>query len=241
MKRALDLVVAVTALVALSPLLAMVALLTWAQDGHSPLYIAPRVGRGGVRFRMVKFRSMRVGADRSGVDSTAADDRRITAIGAFLRAYKLDELLQLWNVANGDMSLVGPRPQVKRDVDILTDVERGILSVRPGITDIASIVFSDEGEILRGMPDPDLAYNQLIRPWKSRFALLYAARVSISNDLRLIGLTALALVSKKKALAALQPLLESIGADATARRVALRVDPLVPYPPPGTDDIVRKR
>ena len=184
MKRLLDIVVSAGALIVLSPLLLVVATAVWLQDFHSPFYIAPRVARGNGTFRMVKFRSMTVGADRTGVDSTSASDSRITAVGRTIRAYKLDELVQLWNVLKGDMSLVGPRPQVRRDADLYTDVERGLLTARPGITDLASIVFSDEGDILKDEADPDLAYNQLIRPWKSRLGLLYVNHQSVRLDLR---------------------------------------------------------
>jgi len=105
---------------------------------------------------MIKLRSMIWGADKTGVDSTAARDSRITWVGHIVRRYKLDELSQLWNVLQGDMSMVGPRPQVPRDVAIYTDREQELLTVKPGITDISSIVFADEGEILKDSEDPDL-------------------------------------------------------------------------------------
>jgi len=192
-------------------------------------------------FKMVKLRSMTVGADRTGVDSTAADDRRITPVGRLLRAYKLDELSQLWNVLAGDISLVGPRPNVRRDVDLYTEVERGLLGVNPGITDISSIVFSDEGRILAGRPDPDLAYNQLIRPWKSRLGLLYVQNTSMRLDLELIALTAVAVVSRPRALAGVQRILERLGADEKLRRIARRDDELVPHTPPGAAEAVAGR
>jgi lipopolysaccharide/colanic/teichoic acid biosynthesis glycosyltransferase len=110
-------------------------------------------------------------ADQSGVDSTGAADRRITPVGHFIRRYKLDEITQLWNVLKGDMSLVGPRPNVQRETDMYTGIERRLLSVKPGITDFSSIVFSDEGDILKDHADPDIAYNQLIRPGKSALGL----------------------------------------------------------------------
>ena len=113
-RRLLDLVAAVAGLTVAAPILAPVCALVWVQDGKSPFYIASRVGRGGEHFRMVKLRSMLVGADRTGVDSTAADDDRVTPVGHLIRRYKLDEFTQLWNVALGDMSLVGPRPNVER-------------------------------------------------------------------------------------------------------------------------------
>ena len=240
-KRLLDIAASAFGLVVLSPVLGFFALAIWLQDFRSPLYVAPRVGRGGAMFKMVKLRSMTVGADRTGVDSTAADDRRITPVGRLLRAYKLDELSQLWNVLAGDISLVGPRPNVRRDVDLYTEVERGLLAVNPGITDISSIVFSDEGRILTGRPDPDLAYNQLIRPWKSRLGLLYVQNTSMRLDLELIALTAVAVVSRPRALAGVQRILERLGADEKLRRIARRDDELVPHTPPGAAEAVAGR
>jgi lipopolysaccharide/colanic/teichoic acid biosynthesis glycosyltransferase len=240
-KRLFDLIIATAALVVLSPLLLVLSLAIWLQDFRPPLYVAPRVGRGGSIFRMVKFRSMTVGADRTGVDSTSADDHRITAVGAFLRACKLDELPQLWNVFAGEMSLVGPRPQVTREVELYTEVERTLLGVRPGITDFSSIVFADEGEILKGRSDPDLAYNQLIRPWKSRLSLLYVRHQSVRLDLELIFLTAVALGSRARALAGIQRILARLGADPLTQRVARRDEPLRPFPPPGADAVVAAR
>jgi len=241
MKRALDVLASGVALLLLSPILLIVSAVVWLQDFRSPFYVAPRVGRDGRTFQMVKFRSMTVGADRSHVDSTAANDSRITAIGRVLRAYKLDELMQLWNVFKGEMSLVGPRPQVRRDVEIYTAVERELLRVRPGITDFSSIVFSDEGEILRDTVDPDLAYNQLIRPWKSRLGLLYVQRRSLRLDVELIVLTVVTLFSRRAGLQGVQRALERLGADRVTRDVAYRNATLAPYPPPGAHDIVASR
>src|SRR4051812_48707736 len=127
MKRLIDIVVATFGLLALSPFLLIILVAIWLQDFCSPFYIASRVGRGGAPFRMVKLRSMVKNADRSGVSSTAGDDRRITIVGKFIRATKFDEVPQLWNVLKGDMSLVGPRPQVQSGVDLYTDAERRIL------------------------------------------------------------------------------------------------------------------
>ena len=241
LKRAFDVVVSASALALLTPLFGIVTLLIWIQDFHSPFYVAPRAARGGGTFRMIKFRSMRVGADRTGVDSTSAQDSRITPIGRFVRRYKLDELPQLWNVLRGDMSLVGPRPQVMREVAIYTAEERRLLDVRPGITDLSSIVFSDEGDVLAGHADPDLAYNQLIRPWKSRLGLLYARHASVRLDLALIVLTAVALVSRPRALAGVARILAQFDADEPTRRFSRRDIPLAPWPPPGTGDVVTNR
>ncbi|MBN1992363.1 MAG: polysaccharide biosynthesis protein [Anaerolineae bacterium] len=241
LKRLFDIVMSLSGLLLTSPLLLPVMLLVWLQDYHSPFYIASRVGRDGRTFMMIKLRSMVTGADKSKVDSTSASDPRITPIGKFIRAYKLDELTQLLNVLKGDMSLVGPRPNVKRETDLYTQAERELLSVRPGITDIASIVFSDEGDILKDSADPDLDYNQLIRPWKSRLGLIYVQHSSFLLDLKLIFLTAVAIVSQEKALNGVQKILNNLNADAMLKRVAQRKEPLKPYPPPGAKEIVTKR
>jgi lipopolysaccharide/colanic/teichoic acid biosynthesis glycosyltransferase len=184
---------------------------------------------------MVKFRSMVVNADQIGGASTAATDRRITPVGRFVRAYKLDELIQLWNVVTGDMSLVGPRPQVMSDAALYTETEKRMLTVRPGITDPASIVFSDEGEVLKGASDPDLEYNRLIRPWKSRLALAYIDNRSFAVDLELILLTLEAIVSRPTALAGLGRLLDRWNLHPLLIRMAARQEPLMAYPPPGAE------
>ena len=139
------------------------------------------------------------------------------------------------------MSLVGPRPNVRRETDLYTGEERRLLGVRPGITDIASIVFADEGDILKHEADPDLAYNQLIRPWKSRLGLFYVERASLALDLRLIWITAKAILSRDSALADVVRLLDRMGADADLVRVAGRHDRLVPHPPPGASEVVTSR
>ena len=241
MKRLLDILGATVGLLLASPVLLPVMFLVWKQDGFSPFYIAPRVAKGGDSFRMVKLRSMVKNADKSGVDSTAADDKRITAVGHFIRRYKLDELTQLWNVLLGDMSLVGPRPNVKRDCDLYTQEEKGLLDVRPGITDFSSIVFSDEGEILAGKADPDLSYNQIIRPWKSRLGLFYIAHRGVYLDVQLIFLTAVAIISKPRALAGVCRILQRLNAPEQLIAVARRDQPLQAAPPPGASAIVTSR
>ena len=222
MKRLLDIAAALFGLILLSPILLIVMLLIWRQDFHSPFYIAPRVGKNEKKFNMVKLRSMIVGADKSGVDSTSAADSRITPIGQFVRRFKLDELTQLWNVLTGKMSLVGPRPNVKRETDLYTPVEKNLLRVRPGITDMASIVFSDENEILQNSTDPDIDYNQLIRPWKSRLGLLYIENRSFWLDIKLIFLTVIAIISRDKALDGVNKLLNDMNAPDDVIRVSRR-------------------
>lgn len=228
MKRLLDIVASAAGLLVLSPVLAVILFLVWRQDRHSPFYIAERAARGGGSFRMVKVRSMIVNADRTGVESTSAADNRITPLGHFVRRWKLDEITQLWNVLKGDMSLVGPRPNTLREVAKYTPAERGLLAVRPGITDLASIVFSDEGDILKDMADPDDAYDKLIRPWKSRLGLLYAKNAGVLLDIRLMWLTILAILDKPKALRGVGRELERLGAEPDLVAIARRDRPLAP-------------
>ena len=241
LKRALDIFISTVALLLLSPLLITVALIIFLKDFHSPLYIAPRVGRNGHVFMMIKLRSMIINADKTGVDSTSANDQRVTSSGHFIRRYKLDELTQLWNVLSGDMSLVGPRPNVKRETDLYTNEENGLLAMKPGITDFSSIVFSDEGEILKDRPDPDIAYNQLIRPWKSRLGLLYIDHQSMTLDIKLILCTIVTLFSRDKALEYVIHLLKHIQAPEDMIQVSCREYDLIPFPPPGSKEIVVSR
>lgn len=235
MVRLFDFFIALIGLIAAAPFLLIVMFLIWRQDGGSPLYIAPRTGLNGSAFNMVKLRSMAKDADSTGVASTSNDDNRITAIGHFVRRYKLDEITQLWNVVRGDMSIVGPRPNVKRETDLYTNKERKLLSIRPGITDFASIVFSDEGAILLGAVDPDLTYNQLIRPYKSRLGLFYIDKKSFFLDIQLCMLTVLVAVSRRAALQRTSKVLANYGADAELVSVALRESRLVPGLPPGSE------
>jgi lipopolysaccharide/colanic/teichoic acid biosynthesis glycosyltransferase len=193
LKRILDLIIALFGLVLLSPLL--VAIATWVKfSSPGPvLYAGARVGRDGVPFRMLKFRTMVVNADRIGGSSTSADDARLTSAGRFLRRFKLDELPQLMNVLRGDMSFVGPRPQVEWAVKLYSPEERRLLSVRPGITDFASLQFRNEGEILRGSSDPDRDYLEKIAPHKIRLGLYYVRHCSFFVDAKILAATVLSL------------------------------------------------
>ena len=224
-----------------SPVLCPVMFLVWKQDKHSPFYVAPRVGKDGKPFKMVKLRSMVINADKSGVDSTSANDQRITKVGHFIRRYKLDELTQLWNVLIGDMSLVGPRPNVQRETDLYTPLERKLLEVKPGITDFASIVFSDEGDILKDVADPDISYNQLIRPGKGYLGLFYIDNKSIWLDIRLCFYTVIAILSKEKALKGITSILQSLDANDELLVIAQRAESLRPMPPPGGSKVVTSR
>lgn len=228
MKRLFDILASAAGLLVLSPVLAVVLLLVWRQDGRSPVYLGERAARGGGRFKMVKIRSMRVDADKTGVESTGAADTRITPLGHFIRRCKLDETTQLWNVLKGEMSLVGPRPNTLREVEKYTPAERRLLTVRPGITDIASIVFSDEGDIIKDAADPDDAYDKLIRPWKSRLGILYAENSNVLLDIQLIWLTILAILDKPRALAGVQGVLHRLRADPAVIAVSRREAALEP-------------
>jgi lipopolysaccharide/colanic/teichoic acid biosynthesis glycosyltransferase len=165
-----------------------------AGDGGPIFYRGVRVGRYGKLFRIFKFRTMVVNAEKIGGSSTADDDPRITKIGKFIRKYKLDELPQLINVLKGEMSFVGPRPEVQHYVNMFTAGEKAILSVRPGITDWASFWNSDEGAILAGSPDPEKTYMEKIRPEKIRLQLRYVREQSFWIDLKIIFLTLKAIV-----------------------------------------------
>ncbi|MGA3208998.1 MAG: sugar transferase [Syntrophales bacterium] len=194
MKRLFDIVCSSIGLLLMSPILFAVALMIKKEDRGPVLYRGVRLGRKGKPFKIFKFRTMVVNAERIGGYSTADDDPRITRVGKFLRKYKLDELPQLINVLKGEMSLVGPRPEVKYYTDQLTEEERAILSVRPGITDWASIWNADEGELLAGAEDPDKAYEELIRPTKLQLQLKYVREQSFWIDLKIVFLTILAIV-----------------------------------------------
>jgi lipopolysaccharide/colanic/teichoic acid biosynthesis glycosyltransferase len=227
MKTLLDRLIAVAGLLVLSPILVAIMYLVRRKDGGTPLYIADRAAKDGGAFKMIKIRSMVVDAASVGGTSTASDDPRVTTLGRFIRRWKIDEISQLWNVARGDMSLVGPRPQVLSEVAMYTADERRLLTVRPGITDFASIVFADEAEILRATPDPDLAYRHLIRPWKSRLGLFYVDNATVWVDLLLIALTGVRVVSARVALAGVSVLLAWLGAPADLVRFARRTEPLL--------------
>lgn len=187
---------------------------------------------------MIKFRSMVIGASKTGVNSSPADDKRITKIGKFIRKYKFDELPQLINVFKGEMSFVGPRPQIRKEVEFFTFEERKILFAKPGITDFASIVFADEGEILKGSTNPDILYNQIIRPWKSRLALIYVQKSSIKTDIIIIYLTFLNFFNRQKVLMKIKLLLKRWNCEKNLLEIVNRDQVLYPYPPPGTNEII---
>jgi lipopolysaccharide/colanic/teichoic acid biosynthesis glycosyltransferase len=197
-KRVFDLIVSAIALVALSPMLIVIAVLIKADDGGAVFYRGVRVGRYGRPFRVIKFRSMHVDAERIGGVTTADDDPRITRVGWWLRKTKVDELPQLMNVLVGEMSLVGPRPEVERYVRLMTEDERVVLSVAPGLTDWATLWNSDEGALLAGVANPDEMYLRVIRPEKIRLQLEYVKRRSFWIDITILLRTAAAIVLRIK-------------------------------------------
>ena len=240
-KRLVDILSSFFGLLFFSPILIPAMFLVWKEDKKSPFYVTQRLGKNGIPFKMIKLRSMVIDADKSGVVSSSENDMRITSIGHKIRKYKLDEIVQLWNVLKGDMSLVGPRPNVKDETDLYTDTEKGLFLIRPGITDFSSIVFSDEGDILKGKDNPDLVYNQLIRPWKSRLGLIYIENQSLLLDIKMIFYTIVAFVSKQRALNWVSSQLKLMNVDYKVINMSKREEELYPFPPPGMDKIVTKR
>ncbi|MCK5094359.1 MAG: sugar transferase [Spirochaetes bacterium] len=189
LKSLFDTVFSFIGLVVFLPLMATIVILIRKEDGGPIFYRGIRVGRYGRPFKIFKFRTMVANAEKLGGPSTADDDPRITKTGKFLRKYKLDELPQLINVLKGEMSFVGPRPEVQHYVDMFTEEEKAILNVRPGITDWASLWNPDEGAILKGSKDPEKAYMEKIRPEKLKLQLKYVREGSFRIDLKIILLT----------------------------------------------------
>ena len=196
LKLLLDISAAAAGLIALSPFLLSIAWCIWREDCGPVFYRGERIGLNGKPFRIFKFRTMVIDAEKLGASSTSDDDPRITRIGKFLRKYKLDELPQLINVLLGDMSLVGPRPEVRKFTDLYTEEEKAILTVRPGITDWASIWNPDEGAILAGSADPDQDYLEKIRPEKIRLQLKYVRERTFWTDIKIILLTLKTIIMK---------------------------------------------
>ncbi len=195
-KRLYDILFASFVLLLFSPLLLIIAVLIKIDSKGPVFYRGERVGLDGRPFKMYKFRSMVSNADRIGGPSTSDNDVRLTRVGRILRKLKLDELPQFINVLLGDMSVVGPRPEVQKYIDMYTEDEKAILTVRPGITDWASLANSDEGSVLSKYDDPDKAYEEIIRPEKLRLQLKYVRERTFFKDLFIIWRTFVAVASK---------------------------------------------
>jgi len=187
MRRFFDLLFGLLLLTLTAPLLVLIGFTVWLQDRGPVFYRQARVGRHGKPFLIWKFRSM--STQNSGAAITSSGDRRITPVGRLLRRYKLDELPQLWNVVRGDMSLIGPRPEVPRFVDSADPVWRAVHRVRPGITDLATLVYRDEERILAGFADPERGYRETVLPAKLALNLEYLERRTAARDLKLLALT----------------------------------------------------
>jgi lipopolysaccharide/colanic/teichoic acid biosynthesis glycosyltransferase len=185
-KRIFDVVCTIAGLAVLSPILLVVTLLVFLEDFHSPFFRQERIGEAGRPFRIWKFRSMRPDAERVGPQISVGRDVRATRIGRILRATKLDELPQLLNVLRGEMSLVGPRPEVRRYVQYYTEEQRSVLALRPGITDPASVRYRNEAEVLAAYADPHQAYRDIVMPDKIRINLWYAAHATLWTDVIVI-------------------------------------------------------
>ncbi len=194
LKRAFDLTCAALGLAVLSPVLLVVALLVRLSSPGPVLFRQERVGLGGETFEILKFRTMYVGAERRGPQLTIGADPRVTPVGEVLRAWKLDELPQLINVVRGEMSLVGPRPEVPRYVALYTPAQRRVLSVRPGITDPASVAFRSESELMAQHEDPEELYVETIMPEKLRLNLEYLEGRTLLSDVGVILGTLLAVI-----------------------------------------------
>jgi len=187
LKRLFDIIFSFLGLIVVSPLLLVIAILIKKESSGPIFYRGIRVGKDNRPFRIFKFRTMVPDADKLGGPSTASDDPRLLKIGHFLKKYQLDELPQLINVLKGEMSLVGPRPEVKMYVDMMTPEERNvILSVTPGMTDLASLWNFHEGEILKGSSDPEKTYQEKIWPEKKRLQIKYVKNRSFLLDLKII-------------------------------------------------------
>lgn len=189
MIRFFDIIFSIMGLVILSPLFIVLYLLVRIESKGGGFYSQERIGKNGKPFKLYKFRSMRIGSDKKGLITIGEKDNRITKTGFILRKYKLDELPQLWNVFIGDMSLVGPRPEVKKYTDLYTEEQKQVLHVRPGITDWASIKYVDENKILGESKTPDEAYVNLIMPNKIKLNMVYIQNQTLGEYFKIIFTT----------------------------------------------------
>ena len=189
MIRFFDVLFSAIGLILLSPILISIGLLIKIESKGGSFYTQERIGKNGNPFKLYKFRSMRTGSDKKGLITIGEKDNRITKIGFYLRKYKLDELPQLWNVFIGDMSLVGPRPEVRKYTDLYTKEQKAVLNVRPGITDWASIKYADENKILGEAENPDEAYVKIIMPNKIKLNMVYIQNQTLGEYFKIIFTT----------------------------------------------------
>lgn len=193
-KRVFDVVFAILGALILSPFFFLLILAVKLSSKGSAFYKQQRVGRNGNDFLLMKFRTMYDGSDKKGLLTIGHKDNRVTPLGYFLRKYKLDELPQLFNVLKGDMSFVGPRPEVRKYVELYSEEQQKVLTVRPGITDKASIIFRNESELLAAQANPEQFYIEVVMPKKLEINLEYVKNVSVLSDIKLIFSTLLAIL-----------------------------------------------
>ncbi len=186
MKRLLDLTISIIVTIIISPLLLVLAIIIKVDSNGPVFYLQERIGKNRVPFRIFKFRTMYVNADKQGLLTVGERDARITRVGVLLRKYKLDELPQLFNVMGGNMSLVGPRPEVRKYVDLYSEDQLKVLNVKPGITDYASIEYANENQLLGNVSNPENVYVTEIMPAKLLLNLKYIEEQSLMTDLMIL-------------------------------------------------------
>jgi lipopolysaccharide/colanic/teichoic acid biosynthesis glycosyltransferase len=213
-RRVVDVTVSATALVLLAVPLAIISLLVKLSSPGPLLFRQRRVGQHGRPFWLYKLRSMRAGG--AGPQVTRADDPRVTRVGAWLRRWKIDELPQFWNVLRGDMSLLGPRPEVETFVRRYSADQRQILEVTPGIAGMAQLVFAHEAELLRGQDDPEGVYLQLLLPRKIAIDLAYEQRRTLQSDLRLLLDLLLMILGLRRGSSLELPVRRALGSEGSA-------------------------
>ena len=222
MKKLFDFFFSIFLIIIFLPLIILISIIVFILDFNNPFYVAERVGKNFKMFKMIKFRSMIINADKNKVFSTKSDDERITIIGKYLRRFKLDELPQLFNILFGHMSFVGPRPNVKFEVDMYHDYEKDLLKIKPGITDLASIVFYDEAEILKNSNDPNKDYGLLIRPWKSQLGIYYVNNNNLILDIKIILFTILNFFNRQYVLNSISKIILKKTSDEKLSEICLR-------------------
>jgi len=193
--RFFDIIFSALGLVVLAPVFAVISLKIRLGSKGGSFYIQERIGKDGKAFGLYKFRTMRIGADNEGLLTVGEHDQRITRIGHFLRKTKMDELPQLLNVLKGEMSLVGPRPEVRKYVELYTEAQRKVLSVRPGITDYASIEYVNENELMSQADDPERTYIEKVMPDKIKLNMRYLEHYTVSEYFKIIFLTLIKILS----------------------------------------------
>lgn len=218
----------------------VILFLVFKEDFNNPIYSSIRVKKNSKKFSLFKIRSMKVSNQINKVKSTSFDDPRISKIGKFIRKYKIDEIPQLLNILKNEMSFVGPRPNVIEEVSLYSNEENKLLDVKPGITDFASIIFSDEADILKDSKNPNLDYNLLIRPWKSLIGLYYVEKNNFIMDLEILTLTAISLFNKKLSTRYISKKL--LSHDFNTYKLLFNPDRnLTPIAPPGHSKLVTQK